>query len=232
MKRHPSTWLSMVALSAGMLSGGLAGAELPLLLVEDFADGAAERWRPADPDAWRVLRDVTGETYYSLFTDCRYEPPVRAPFNVSLLEGPIVSDFDLRLRVRSTERNYDHRDVCILFGVQDASHEYYAHLGKRPDDTSHNILVVDGAPRRAITGYRTAGIPWDDAWHDVRVARDVSSGTIEVWFDGERVLAARDMRFSWGRIGIGSFDDTADFAALRLHGRVAEATAAGNATPR
>ena len=35
------------------------------------------------------------------------------------------------------------------------------------------------------------------------------------------VMTAKDNRFSWGRVGIGSFDDTSDWDDLELRGVLA-----------
>jgi len=58
----------------------------------------------------------------------------------------------------------------------------------------------------------------DTGWHRIRVRRDVSSGQIDVWSDvGDQPLfTVVDRHFSWGQIGIGSFDETGDFDDVEL----------------
>jgi len=55
----------------------------------------------------------------------------------------------------------------------------------------------------------------------VKVVRDSSLGTIEVYFDDMKKphLTATDKTFGKGRIGIGSFDDMNDFDDVRLFGK-------------
>jgi hypothetical protein len=31
-------------------------------------------------------------------------------------------------------------------------------------------------------------------------------------------MTARDKTFAWGRVGVGSFDDTGDWTAIKVHG--------------
>jgi hypothetical protein len=66
----------------------------------------------------------------------------------------------------------------------------------------------------------TDGTDWDDKWHDVKIERRVADVTIYVYFDDMKkpVMTAKNKTFTWGRIGLGSFDDTADFDDLRLYG--------------
>ena len=70
------------------------------------------------------------------------------------------------------------------------------------------------------TNASSKGTPWDHHWHRVRIARDVESGSIEVFFDDLRtpIMKTVDKTFVHGKVGVGSFDDTGNFDALRLWG--------------
>jgi hypothetical protein len=54
--------------------------------------------------------------------------------------------------------------------------------------------------------------------------RQVRDGKIEVFFDDMKkpVMTAKDKTFTWGRVGVGSFDDTANWSDVRVHGTKAE----------
>ncbi len=192
---------------------------LPLLLAEDFEQGA-DRWEPLDPAGWRI-EQVDGNHVYSQFRkQSNYKPPHRSPFNLALLRDVVVGDFVLLAKVRSTIPDYNHRDACLAFGFQDAAHFYYVHLGKRADDHANQIFIVDDAPRTKISTKTTEGTPWDDNWHQVKIVRRVKDGTIAVYFDDmdTPVMTATSDRFTWGRIGIGTFDDTSQWDDVRLYG--------------
>jgi len=198
----------------------LKGPELPLLAVEDFAVDA-EHWVPTEPDAWKAGA-VGGRPAYVLGKPATpYEPKVRSPVHYSLLRGEGLSNFVLEVEALSTAKEYDHRDVCIIFGWQDPEHFYYAHLAKAADPNAHSIFLVDGKPRVSIAKERTAGVEWRDAWHRLRVQRDAASGKIEVYFDdlSKPILQATDKTFRSGRVGLGSFDDTGAFRKFRLFGK-------------
>jgi hypothetical protein len=94
------------------------------------------------------------------------------------------------------------------------------HLGARPDPHSGQIMIVNGAPRKALTKNENP-TPWDDGWHDVKVVRDTKTGAIEIYFDDMDTphMKATDKTFGKGRVGIGSFDDMDDFDDVRLYGR-------------
>ncbi len=201
---------------------------LPLLVAEDFEKGA-DRWQPTDPKAWRVSDRRNdkgrGKVYDQFVKQSKYEPPHRSPFNFALLKDASVGDFALTAKVRSTVADYGHRDACVIFGYQDKGHFYYVHLGKKADDHANQIFIVNDKPRTKISTKTTEGTAWDDEWHDVKIVRRVKDGSIEVYFDDMKtpVMTATDKTFSWGQIGIGTFDDTSLWDDVRLYGERATA---------
>lgn len=208
----------LAALVLLLTAGPLPAAELPLLLHEDFEKGA-DRWEPTDRNAWKVL-DVKGNKVYAQFQQSKYNPPVRSPFNLALLKDPSVTDFVLEARLQSTVKDYGHRDMCVAFGYQDPSHFYYVHLGKKTDDHANQIFIVNGEPRKKISTKTTPGTDWDDEWHVVKVVRGTADGGIKVYFDDMKkpVMEATDKTFLWGRVGVGTFDDTGNWDDIKLSG--------------
>jgi hypothetical protein len=122
--------------------------------------------------------------------------------------------------VLSTYEDYGHRDAVVVFGYQDPAHMYYVHLGKKADDHANQIFIVNDAPRVKISRTSTPGTDWDDMWHHVRVTRKVSTGEIAIFFDNleNPVMTAVDKTFTWGQVGMGSFDDTTDWDDVQLRG--------------
>lgn len=205
-----------------------AADELPLVFKDGFEKGA-DYWQPSDAKAWR-LKEVAakdGDQNHVFSQHAKksdFNPPHRSPFNIALLKDVAVTDFEFTAKVLSTHEDYDHRDAVLVFGYQDAAHFYYVHFGKKADDHANQIFIVNDAPRLKISATSTAGTPWDDDWHTVRVRRDVTSGSIEVFFDDldNPVMTAKDKTFEWGRVGLGTFDDTADFDDVELKGKKEE----------
>ncbi len=74
------------------------------------------------------------------------------------------------------------------------------------------------ASRVSVATKTTKGTNWDDAWHTVRIVRQ-KSGRTEVFFDGRSIMTGDRTEFPQGRVGVGSFDDTADFTELTRVGR-------------
>ncbi len=213
----------VVLLLPTLLSAAEECEGLPLIYSTDFQRGADE-WSPTDPAAWKIT-DLDGNKVYHQFGQSQYEPPHRSPFNISLLDDVVVGDFVLTVKVLSTAAKAgDHRDMCVFFGRQDAANFYYVHLGLRPDPHSSQIMLVHHAPRRMITKNESPGIPWSDGWHQVKIVRKTADGLIEVYFDDmeKPVMVAEDKTFTWGQIGLGSFDDHGYWDDLKLFGTKVE----------
>jgi len=207
-----------------LLAAPTAADELPVLVEENFEQGA-ERWEPTDAKAWKV-EELDGSKVYSQFKKrSDYNPPHRSPYNIALLKDVTVGDFVLTAKVKSTHEDYPHRDACLFFGYQDPAHFYYVHLGKRADDHANQIFIVNEAPRTKISTTTTEGTNWTDEWHNVKIVRKVDDGTIEIYFDDMKkpVMTATNKEFVWGRIGLGSFDDTTAWDEIVLRGIKAKA---------
>jgi hypothetical protein len=216
MKLSICLTLACVVLS----SAALRAEELPLVFSDDFEKGAAN-WDPTDKSGWRVDETADGKVYSQFKKQSSYKPPQRSPYHRSYVKDVVVGDFELTARVKSTHKDYNHRDVCLFFGYQDPSHFYYVHLGKKTDDHANQIFIVNEAPRTKISLKTSSGTNWDDKWHIVKVVRKVADGTIEIYYDNldTPVMIAKDKTFVWGQVGIGSFDDTAAWDRVELRGK-------------
>jgi hypothetical protein len=217
-------------------------SNLPLLLDENFANGA-DRWQPASPEGWKII-DIDGGKAFSSFkvVDLTKKLPHRSPWDVALLKDVNVCDFVLEVKLRETAREYPHRDAVLIFGYQDPSHFYYVHFApaapaeKKGDDPhAHQIFIVNNADRAKITEMASVDAKWGEKtdWHRLKVVRRVDDGSIEAYFDNmdKPLMTAHDKTFASGRIGIGTFDDTADFAEVKLWGKKADAPSADASYP-
>lgn len=207
-------------LVAGLLSVVEAGeTKLPLVFEEDFEKGA-ERWQPTDPLAWKIVKTDRGQVY-NQFQQSKFKPPQRSPFNIALARDVVVTDFVLEAKAQSTGKDNAHRDMCLFFGYQDHAHFYYVHIAKQADDRANQIFIVNGADRKKISTTSTTGTSWDDKWHNVRITRDVASGAIAIYFDDMKkpIMTAEDKTFTWGQVGLGSFDDSGNWDDVKVYGR-------------
>ena len=214
------------ALAFWIVGQPLAAAEpLPLILREEFEEGM-QRWQTSDPNpeqgVWRVIElGSPGNHALRVTGTSKFKPPYRSPHSIALLKDVVVGDFELTMRVQETNVNAGpHRDLCIFWGYQDPSHFYYVHLGAKSDPNACQIFIVNDAARTPITVDKAEGTPWTEGWHHVKVVRRLDDGAMEVYFDDmdKPLMTARDQTFTWGQIGIGTFDDHGNFDDLELRG--------------
>ena len=180
--------------------------------------GDLKQWEFLDPKTWTWKNtEDAGGVIEITERSSEYKPPTRSPGHVALVKDLNVGNCEIRFRVRSTKDTGNHRDCCVFFGYQDASHFYYCHLGAKPDPHSGQIMIVNEAPRLALTKNEKL-TPWDDQWHNVMVRRNIDTGLIEVFFDDMTTphMSVTDKTFAAGRVGIGSFDDLNAFDAFTV----------------
>ncbi len=178
------------------------------------------RFDLTDPSVFRYTSNPAYGGALELSGAAKYDPPYRSPLALAILREPIFSDFEMVCAVYQTGREYAHRDLCFVFGYQDPSHYYYAHLASKGDANAHHIMIVDGADRRPVTSARSTGVGWGRPVdpHQIRIVR--KGANIRVYFDDsdQPVLEANDTTFPSGRFGFGSFDDTGAFAHIKIQG--------------
>ena len=200
-----------------------AAKELPVVHADGFDDDLSA-WRATKDDVWQQIEiDRDGKQTKALRVTGKsaYQPPVRSPHSIMWLKDKFVGDFVLTVKAENTNfKAGGHRDLCLFWGRQDASHFYYVHFGAEADPHSCQIFIVNGKPRTKITVDEVGGTPWgeDRAWHTLRVERTVADGMIKVFFDDMEKphMTAKDDTFKWGEVGVGTFDDNGNFDDFEL----------------
>jgi hypothetical protein len=181
---------------------------------DNFSSGKLDAWQFPFAEDWVVKQD--GPLHYLHMLRNREPLVPRRPQQFGLVKGVTVGSFTLETRVRR-----EGGSMMIAFNYVDSLHFYYTHLSQDPGrkvDVHNGIFLVDGAPRRRIAGIEADPVLPDTNWHKVRVERDVASGLIKVFVDAEAQprFSVVDKTFKCGRVGLGSFDETGDYADVKL----------------
>lgn len=200
--------LQPVHLRGGMKAGALS-------FQDNFASGNLSAWQMPYPEDWEIL--AQNSVHYLHMKRPRDPGVPRRPLQFARLKNARVGSFDFEARVRR-----EGRSMIVVFNYVDTLHFYYVHLSRDRGTAIavHNgVFIVDGAPRRRIAGTDAAPALPDRAWHTVRIIRNVRSGWIRIYMDGQShpLFSVVDHTFTCGQIGIGSFDETGDFTNVRLH---------------
>ncbi len=148
--------------------------------------------------------------------------PIRRPAALAILKSEPLTDLTLTAEVRSTAPvDLAVRDVQLIVGYQSPTQFYYVHLGAKTDPVHNGIFLVNNADRRRIDEPTSRPRLVDQAWHRVRLERNVTTGSILVFVDDDKApaLSATDKTLTSGRVGVGSFDETGEFRSIEVTGR-------------
>lgn len=174
----------------------------------DFSFTQPSKWILADGKQGKAL-EFTGIS--------EYEPSFRSPHTIGLITTMQLGSFILEADLLPTGKEYGHRDMCVIFGLQDPSHFYYSHIATKMDDNAHQIMLVNEAPRKKISSFTTEGVAWgQNEWHKVRVERNIETGSVKIYFDDKLIQETTDKTFGAGYIGFGSFDDAGKVDNIRI----------------
>lgn len=218
--------VALVAVFGSECHTASAADPLPVLFKDDFEKGM-DHWQPMDPKSFNLIevKGADGKTTHAMRAEgtSKYKTKFRYPPNFALLKDVVVGDFEITARTQNTRPEAGpHRDMCVFWGYQDDTHFYYVHMGaiNTPDTNSCRIFVVDNGDRKPISLKQPADVPWTDGWIDVKVTRNVATGETAVYFNDmkEPRWTAKDDRFKWGQVGLGTFDDHGNWDDFELRG--------------
>jgi hypothetical protein len=200
--------------------------DLPLLFHEDFSDGdkALSHFEFTDPSAWKIDKDKVDGHERSVLVQTKIVMPradiPRGPGGRAWIKDLSVGAFVMEAKIRSTVKDYPHRDMILMFAGNDPSHLMYVHIGKIADPHCNSIFLVNGKDRESVASRTTKGTDWDDNYHTVRLTRS-ADGKTEVFWDGTSIMTSEDKTIPAGRLGVGSFDDTGNIAEITVWGQKA-----------
>lgn len=218
MSRQRATFYVVFFILLSILLGSISVGARPVVrsvqLVDDFTSGTLDRWQFPYPEDWAVGNE--GGLHFLHMLRMREALVPRRPIQFGLLKGVNTGSFNLQARVRR-----EGKSMLIVFNYVDTLHFYYAHLSADAGvkvDVHNGLFIVDGGPRRRIAGLEASPALPDRNWHQIRIQRNVRSGSIEVFADDDRTprFSVVDSTFNCGQVGLGSFEETGDFTDVRL----------------
>jgi len=149
------------------------------------------------------------------------EGKIRRPAALAIVKSDPLTDLTFSLDLRSTAPvDLAVRDVQLIFGYQSPSQFYYVHLAAKTDGVHNGIFLVNNADRRRLDEPTSKARLLDQQWHHVRLERKTADGRIAVFFDHDKTpaLSTTDRTLTWGRVGVGSFDETGEFRTIEVTG--------------
>lgn len=202
------SFLASVPLLASAQSGRPA---TPPLAEEIEAFGL--RWQVISAADWKV---DNGELH--LLTARPQQANPRRPVQFALARTEPLAKFTLEVEVK---RSSPKGSLILVYAWQKDGYFNYVHLS---DDAASQVEVHNGVfhcfggDRVRISPLEGPGSLPTDGWHRVRMRYDAAKGLVQAWVDGRTSpsLKAVDLSLGAGRIGLGSFFNTASFRRFRL----------------
>lgn len=211
MNRRLGRLIIALPLALACAGGSDSGASLSPSLNE-AADAAA--WEFQNPASWTV-----GGGVLQLHVPGQPGGPIRKPAEWAILQSEALENVVVEAEVRADAPvTRMGRDVLLFFGYQSPTRFYYAHLSNEATPPHNGIFLVNDADRVRIDDGAAEPRLMDAEWHQVRLERDVESGSIRVYLDDMQapLLEAVDTTLRSGRVGFGSFDDPAAFRNVEV----------------
>lgn len=144
----------------------------------------------------------------------------RRPTHFALLESKPYSKVTVEADMKRNGRS-----LIIVYAWQDDAHYDYAHISS-DDAVKQNVhngmFHVFGGERVRMSSLEGPASFTTQDWTPVKLVWDGSTGHCYVEVGGKRnpSLEATDMSLRWGRIGLGSFDETGDFRNVKVTGEM------------
>ena len=181
------------------------------LFSDNFEDGNSTGWTALTPSRWTVGTDGGSYSYYINTTS--YDPQSgNRPGEYSLIDNSNYTTFAINLKekVGDSVSTNSTADSVVIFNYQDASNYYYLELNN--DKTKVQLFkVVSGTA--SLVADSDGATDWvaDNNYHNISIERDGDTGFIGVWYDSGYVISVYDKQFNGGKVGVGSYDDSAYF---------------------
>ena len=186
------------------------------LAARDTLQVFGHAWTVPYASDWRI-ESIKGTPVLELLHARGPLPGPRRPIQFALAETPALKHATLDLDARPLQKS-----LILVFAYRDVEHFDYAHLSTdaAAAEPHHNgIFHVYGGERVRISAEEgPAAFPATQHWYHVRLMTDAQSGAVQVYIDGRFIpsLHAVDLSLRGGKIGLGSFDETAEFKNVKL----------------
>lgn len=189
-----------------------------LLFAADTLSVFGQKWTVQMASDWVVADNL-------LQLKVSAEPPAgqpRRPTKYALLESKPFTKVTVEAEIKRNARS-----LIIVYAYQDEAHYDYAHISVDTgvaQNVHNGMFHIFGGERVRISSLDgPSSLPTED-WTPVKLVFDGDSGHTYVEVNGKRnpSLDAADLSLRWGRVGLGSFDETGDFRNVKVTGQTRE----------
>jgi hypothetical protein len=190
----------------------------------DTIEVFGHKWTVFNKADWNITQE-DGSAVLHLVTAREPLPGPRRPIQFAVADTPDWDNVIITADVKPLRRS-----LIVVFAYRDAAHFDYAHLStdtgtKQP--VHNGIFHVYGGERVRISSPGgPAAFPSLGPWYHAELGWDGKTGTVDVTVNGKTVpaLHAVDLSLPSGKVGLGSFDETAEFKNVKIDGSLTSET--------
>ncbi|MUL38255.1 polysaccharide lyase [Gloeocapsopsis dulcis] len=175
-------------------------------LISESFSSSSSNFTVESGGAWSVLNGK-----YELQDSDRSVPQV-ANRNISIHNKSVSGNFTLTADASATATSSRWDDFSIIFNYQDRNNYYYASFNESDDDKTHGIFKVVAGVATQIANFDsfiTGGTTYN-----IKVER--TGNTIGLYRNGSLQATVQDITFNSGKVGFGSFNNSATFDNLKV----------------
>lgn len=174
------------------------------------------QWTVPDNADWQIDRE-DGAAVMHLVKARDALPGPRRPIQFALTDVPRYRKLTVEADVKPLGKS-----LILVFAYQDPAHFNYAHLsidtGKQVPVHNGIFHVYGGERVRISDPDGPPAFPQNNRWYHATLTHDAQTRTVAVTVDGKPVpaLHAVDVSLGAGKVGLGSFDETAKFKNVKI----------------
>ncbi len=190
-----------------------------LLAAADSFDAFGLKWTAPVTGDWQAGNE-DGQQILKMLVARPQEKNPRKPTQFALVDAGPFEKVTVEAEVKRIGKS-----IIIVYAYKDDLHFDYAHLSSESakQQIVHNgIFHVYGGDRVRISrDDGPASIPSDQEWYKLRLDYDASTGTVDVTVNGKHNSSLRgiDLSLGAGKVGLGSFFETAVFRNVHITGK-------------
>lgn len=190
---------------------GLFLLSITALQAAETITALGQTWKVPYANEWVGTKDSL-----VMLTARPQESNPRAPIQYALLEGKEFESFRLECEVKR-----DSNSLILVYNWQDPTHFNYVHLSVDSPEKQpvHNgVFHVFGGDRVRISKTKGEGSLPNNEWTPVVLDYNATTGHMSVTVAGKKFagLEAADLSLTKGKVGLGSFFETAQFRSFKV----------------
>jgi hypothetical protein len=139
------------------------------------------------------------------------------PITKAFIKGMGFNKFVFEASIEQCGRDYENRDVSIIFNFLDNNNYHFVHLASVAGEMSHGIFEVKDSVLTLLTTPSEEPLIWGvKQWFQVRLEQGIEPGVLMVFLNNNLLWKLNDVAEVAGRIGFGAPDGEAKIDNLKI----------------